>query len=130
MLFPRFILFVALNHFSHKWSTHHWDTTNTQSVMVIFKVHLQFWVWLALPFYRACLRDSWFKSDRPENCHLAVKNCQKLDIFSKKNAKNFHFFSKKIANGNFFFLNENFSSRVFFASRVLNFQSFPRYHIT
>ena len=31
------------------------------------------------------------------------KNCQKLDIFSKKFARNFHFFQK---NGNFFFLKE------------------------
>ena len=35
--------------------------------------------------------------DPPENCHLTVKkNCQKLDIFSKKNAKIFLFFSKKL----------------------------------
>ena len=40
--------------------------------------------------------------DPPENCHLTVKNCQKLDIFSKKNCQNFSFFSK-IGNGNFFF---------------------------
>ena len=28
----------------------------------------------------------------PENCHLTVKNCQKLDIFSKKEMPKFSFF--------------------------------------
>ena len=41
--------------------------------------------------------------DPPENCHLTVKNGQKLDIFSKKNCQNFHFFRKKMTIfGNFF----------------------------
>ena len=49
------------------------------------------------------------------------KNCQKLDIFSKKIARNFHFF-QKIANSNFVEKNENFWQ--FFAEKCQVFGNF------
>ena len=49
------------------------------------------------------------RPDPPENWHLNVKNCQKLDnFFKKKLPKIFFFFFKKIANGNFFEKNDKF----------------------
>ena len=63
-------------------------------------------------------------TDPPENCHLTVKNCQKLDIFFKKLTKNVIFFNK-IAIKTWYFFPKKLTKIVIFFNKI----NFPEGHL-